>query len=187
MNPWGAIIAALITAFIAFIGMIIAKENKTSEFRQAWIDNLREDVVSLIGAWRGYLDSKKEDSQLGDQADKVKFDASIELKKCANRIKLRLNSAKENRTIHEEKVFIIIDDILKGKHTGSSDDNIDNLTLYTGIVLKEEWEKVKRGERGFSTVKECFWILFILLSIILLFWLALFLISHSGFFTIPLF
>ena len=187
MNPWGAIAAALIAAFIAFIGMIIAKENKTSEFRQAWIDNLREDVVSLIGAWRGYLDSKKQSTQLGDQADKVKFDNSIEVKKCANRIKLRLNSTKQNRTEHEEKVFLIMDEILSNQSIRSPDQTMADLSLNTGIVLKEEWEKVKRGERGFSKVKEYLWMLFISLSIILLFWIALYLISHSGFFTTPLF
>ncbi|HBZ2528766.1 TPA: hypothetical protein MG510_23905, partial [Klebsiella pneumoniae] len=48
MNPWGAIIAALIAGFIAFIGMVIAKENKISEFRQEWIKELRGNIAKLF-------------------------------------------------------------------------------------------------------------------------------------------
>ena len=32
-----------------FNGLIISKENKTSEFRQLWIDNFREEISELIG------------------------------------------------------------------------------------------------------------------------------------------
>ena len=44
----GAIAAASIAGLLAFLGLIIAKENKTSEFRQAWIDSLRLDLSKLI-------------------------------------------------------------------------------------------------------------------------------------------
>lgn len=52
MNPWGPIIAAMIAGFIAFIGMIITKENKVSEFRQAWINEFREEISFLIEAYK---------------------------------------------------------------------------------------------------------------------------------------
>ncbi|RRF16208.1 hypothetical protein [Klebsiella pneumoniae] len=51
MNPY-PIIAAMIAGFIAFIGMIITKENKVSEFRQAWINEFREEVSYLIEAYK---------------------------------------------------------------------------------------------------------------------------------------
>lgn len=44
----GAIAAASIAGLLAFLSLIIAKENKTSEFRQAWIDSLRLDLSKLI-------------------------------------------------------------------------------------------------------------------------------------------
>lgn len=43
----GAIGAALIAATVSLLGLIISKEQKTSEFRQAWIDALRSDLGSL--------------------------------------------------------------------------------------------------------------------------------------------
>lgn len=40
----GAVGAAMIAAFVSFLGLIIGKEQKTSEFRQAWIDALRSEL-----------------------------------------------------------------------------------------------------------------------------------------------
>jgi hypothetical protein len=45
----GALLAAFVTGFVALIGLIISKEQKVSEFRQAWIDGLRSDIASFIG------------------------------------------------------------------------------------------------------------------------------------------
>lgn len=39
---------AVITATLGLAGIIIAKENKTSEFRQKWIDNLRDNIGDAI-------------------------------------------------------------------------------------------------------------------------------------------
>lgn len=44
----GSISAALIGAFIGYLGLVIAKENKVSEFRQAWIDGLRKEVAEVV-------------------------------------------------------------------------------------------------------------------------------------------
>ena len=44
----GAVVAALIAAIVSLLGLIISKEQKTSEFRQAWIDALRSDLTHLI-------------------------------------------------------------------------------------------------------------------------------------------
>ena len=44
----GAIAAALIAGLISLLGLIISKEQKTSEFRQAWIDGLRSELSLVI-------------------------------------------------------------------------------------------------------------------------------------------
>jgi len=41
-------IGAVIAGFVSILGLIISKEQKTSEFRQTWIDSLRSDIASLI-------------------------------------------------------------------------------------------------------------------------------------------
>ena len=44
----GTIIAAVIAAIISLLGLIISKETKVSEFRQAWIDSLRAEIAAVI-------------------------------------------------------------------------------------------------------------------------------------------
>jgi len=44
----GTIVAAIIAAGISLLGLIISKENKVSEFRQAWIDSLRAEIAAVI-------------------------------------------------------------------------------------------------------------------------------------------
>lgn|SRR6266446_644807 len=44
----GAVMAAIIAAGISFLVTVLAKEQKTSEFRQAWIDALRKDLSEFI-------------------------------------------------------------------------------------------------------------------------------------------
>lgn len=48
MNPWGAITAAIIAGAIAFVGMVVTKESKISDFRQEWINDLRTKIAELI-------------------------------------------------------------------------------------------------------------------------------------------
>jgi hypothetical protein len=54
--PNATVIAAMIAGFVAlagsavtYIGLLISKESKTSEFRQEWIDALRNDIAEQIG------------------------------------------------------------------------------------------------------------------------------------------
>ena len=48
--PVGVILAALIGGFFSLISLIISKEQKTSEFRQQWIDSLRQEISDHIAA-----------------------------------------------------------------------------------------------------------------------------------------
>lgn len=42
------LIIAFIAALISLLGLLISKESKVSEFRQAWIDALREEIAAVI-------------------------------------------------------------------------------------------------------------------------------------------
>jgi hypothetical protein len=44
----GATVAALIAGTVSLLGLIISKEQKTSEFRHAWIDALRSDLTAFL-------------------------------------------------------------------------------------------------------------------------------------------
>src|SRR5450759_2566061 len=48
------IIAALIAAAFSFVNLTLTKEQKTSEFRQAWIDALRQDLATFFATVRAF-------------------------------------------------------------------------------------------------------------------------------------
>ena len=48
MAALGYILSAIIGASVATAALIVNRENKISEFRQEWINGLRDDVGSLI-------------------------------------------------------------------------------------------------------------------------------------------
>jgi hypothetical protein len=155
----GTIIAAAIAAFISLVGLIITKESKISEFRQAWIDALRADIATIItqshavsGAWDEAASSSDTAKWLDVQAHVVS------LNEAWVRIKLRLNP--------REKSSIALLEALKeheklydaAREPGGSVPDFkalftvtDKISKATQVVLKEEWERVKRGERFYRT------------------------------------
>ena len=48
--PAGAITAAIVAGLFSFLNLVLSKEQKVSELRQAWIDGLREDLASYFAA-----------------------------------------------------------------------------------------------------------------------------------------
>ena len=44
----GAVGAAVVAGLVSVLGLIISKEQKVSEFRQAWIDELRKCLISYL-------------------------------------------------------------------------------------------------------------------------------------------
>lgn len=44
----GTIVVALISGVFSMVGLIISKEQKLSDFRQAWIDALRDDISAFV-------------------------------------------------------------------------------------------------------------------------------------------
>jgi len=92
----GTIIAAVIAAVISLAGLIISKENKVSEFRQAWIDSLRGEVAAVIthahaihGAWL----AKFPNSSALWQNTREDF---VKLNEAWAKIKLRLNPKEDS-------------------------------------------------------------------------------------------
>lgn len=151
----GAISAALIGALLAFLSLLIAKENKTSEFRQAWIDALRQDLASMLGsanAIRGAIAvgfSNKEDLY---KATERHF---VDAHRAATSIRLRLNHS-------ESASKLILSGIDRLEVLTISNGPIDivacakcerELLVHAQSLLKIEWMRVRRGETLFYITK----------------------------------
>lgn len=148
-----AVIAALVSAIVAFAGFVLTKEAKISEFRQAWIDGLRAEISDLLALfWSIHyaLSIAKNDD---DVAIAKAVSASSELYRLRAKIRLRLN----NLEIDSARINQSIDD-LPGMQPGTSAGLLDYQAVKrssqavidaASVVLKSEWKRVKRGEPAF--------------------------------------
>ena len=151
----GAIAAASIAGLLAFLGLIIAKENKTSEFRQAWIDSLRLDLSKLISnarAIRGAVAvGYAEKSELFDATESY----FIEINQVTVAIRLRLNP-------EEKSCKQILAEIIELERLMIDCPSMDlvacraceeKIIEQAQILLKSEWKRVRRGELIFAITK----------------------------------
>lgn len=144
------IVVALIAVFVSFVGLIITKEQKTSEFRQNWIDEIRSDIASLMGclshfstAWIVLENNEKKKVRKNFLNDNISI--INEMHVLLYRIELRLNPTKDKPLI---EVLNNIESMVKSPEKINSDtifeDLTDKLNSQSHAILKTEWTRVKR-------------------------------------------
>ena len=138
-EAWAAIAAGVIAAAAGGIGLVMAKENKTSEFRQAWIQELR----ALLVTYHSIILNIKTMTCKGGKEKEI----DEELKKATSllsEINLRINYADKSK--EENSLHLAMTRILE--HAETSEDGFHiaqaNLTMASFEVLKKEWKRVKR-------------------------------------------
>tara|TARA_R110001583_G_scaffold30468_4_gene105282 strand:+ start:2786 stop:3427 length:642 start_codon:yes stop_codon:yes gene_type:complete len=157
------IIVAFVGFLVAVTTAVIAKEQKISEFRQAWIDGLRCDFAVLITyirecqyaaySYRLITLTKKANDDETVLLNRLRFDAS----KYINLVTLRLNPVKDKDLINEidniERLIEATVDINDLKDLEIHNNKVCEKTLMLPdqfhSILKTEWERVKTGEEQF--------------------------------------
>jgi hypothetical protein len=169
---FGAIVAAVIAGSFSYLNLITSKEQKVSEFRQTWIDSLRNSIARYIASL-SYLSILYKHYSEKDDTDKDKF----EMAKGVSDVYEKINSA------YNDIIFRINDneDDPKGKNLNDNflkaleeTRNCYNKSKYieafqkcdavrtaTKPLLKFEWNRVKNGEPSYKRAK--------IISIIVLF------------------
>lgn len=140
----------LIAGIVSLVVTILSKDQKTSEFRQAWIDGLRDDVSNLVA----HLDvietivdiiKTKDQSEINEfLVDRHEQFQSIEM--LVFRIRLRLNPIEHAQLIGMLSNLEDIPDNGMQAHA-------ERITVEAQTILKNEWERVKRGEPSFILLK----------------------------------
>jgi hypothetical protein len=151
----GAVIAASIAALISLLSLIISKEQKTSEFRQAWIDSLRSEVAAIVahanalhGVSAAGLDTP---SRLGE-ASRNDF---LGINQATSNIRLRLNP----REYESQSVLKSIEQLeaylrpWRSPNYQEMDAIEKRLVADAQVLSKKEWVRVRKGERVFRTAK----------------------------------
>lgn len=151
----GAVVASVIAGVVSLLGLIISKEQKTSEFRQAWINDLRKEVSILVShtiTIQGYLATSPKND--GDLWQKTREDM-LWLNRANSMIRLLLNKREEP----SEAILCTITDLENHFSSESKYDQDelhrvqDMLVEQVCVVLKEEWNRVRKGELTYRIAK----------------------------------
>ena len=137
-----AVDASLVATVAALLGVLVTNQGKVSEFRQKWIDALREDASALVtntyfvaGArLRGNVEASRIDESV------------IQINQVSARIRLRLNPKEKQtdailaamnkiETVNQGAAALL--DLVK---------YVDEFVAAVQKVLKKEWRRVKWGE-----------------------------------------
>lgn len=166
------VIVALIATFASLTGLVISKELKVSEFRQDWINKLREDISGLIGAliefsdaWSKFVGKYHVTSATLEKFWQENGSAVKQIDSLVIKSKLRLNPTKDAAMIAlltGIKVKVTAADKLA---SGELEQYIAGLDAAIHDLLKTEWDRVKKGEPIFKIMKCC-------LGIALVFWVS---------------
>ena len=141
------IIAAFIAAVGAILGLVITKENKVSEFRQEWINDLRSDVATLLASLLMArhlfgLHGPNAHAQREWQEHLVKADTALAM------IRLRLNAGEEE----SQALLAVLADVVifsEGDEFPIAETRAleTRLLVATRTILKTEWDRVRLGEK----------------------------------------
>ncbi len=153
----GVIVAALIAGGVAYLTAVLSKENKTSEFRQAWIDAIRNDVAEYVGAIEtvASFQARILTAQGGEAVVAYVRSLDPDLRRLSGtyyRICLRLNPNEHFellQAVREVYVFSAPNlDVIK-----YSEERVERVVNASNAVFRAEWKRVKRGEPTFWITK----------------------------------
>lgn len=159
-----AIVAALIAGFFSFINLINSKEQKVSEFRQQWINELRQEIASYTAAvtylsisYEAYHEENNDDKGLSAFYESVKDQYEMVVVNFTS-ILLRINPNEKKKDLAKMN-----QDFIEAVHTARRHFNevklIEsrhqcNVIREMSIpLLKVEWERVKKGEFAYRASK----------------------------------
>ncbi|WP_445773997.1 hypothetical protein [Shewanella sp.] len=149
------VIVPIVVAFIGFLvavtTAVIAKEHKISEFRQKWIDDIRSDLAIALQSSYDCLYELHNPSTLESVEKYNAFHRELEFR--CNLIILKLNPKKDAafieliRTLLKE--LLIVSQDSTELNMQSCQQTASQFQKMSHVLLKEEWERVKKGEKHF--------------------------------------
>lgn len=160
---WYLILLPITTIVIVIVGFLITRLQiirkseesiKTSKMevlsknRQAWINTLRDDISKFIGevdSVKKYILLYHQDA-LNEEKIVTKKDVILsanKMRELKSKIELLINPNEEKHVRLVQLLENVIQNLQKQE---DNDQNINNLTALAQQILKEEWERVKKGD-----------------------------------------
>ncbi len=165
--PIATVVSAMIAAAVSIVNLTLNKEQKTSEFRQAWIDGLRSELATFFSTGRALgrsFEERRNPNIRPEDLDVFGFSPEKvgEMRLLAAdslyKIKLRLNP---NEPDHMELVRLL-DQIINKQNRINTENGTDYYEAFEAIeratehsqsILKKEWDRVKKGETPFRLIR----------------------------------
>lgn len=151
----GAIVASLIAGLISLLGLIISKEQKTSEFRQAWIDALRSELSVLIAHTSAIYGA-----QVANFQDLVELWKDLRadyfgMNDAIAKIRLRLNPKEPQAQAILATIEALEAYFASGRTLNLSEFDIIEKRLVgdAQVLLKKEWGRVQAGEPTYKIAR----------------------------------
>lgn len=160
----GAVFAALVAGFFAFTGLVAAKENKISEFRQDWIDSLRNSISCYISSL-AYLATLYKHYSERPEGKKDKFEMARDVEEVYARVNesyndivFRINDGEKSSkgkalntaflsALYTTREYYNKNQMIKARVA------CDALREASKPLLKYEWKRVKAGELNYRVSK----------------------------------
>lgn len=173
----GAVGAAIIAGFVSFLGLIIGKEQKVSEFRQAWIDDLRKHLVNYLVSINAIADALQL-QKATDQAERLSMLPDYKmLNEASHSVTLRVNAdeAPAKAVLRSMSEF----EAIAGSNINLTPERIRAIETdfieASKKLLKFEWRRVKRGETTFVWTKRI-----VFLFIVIMLFIFTYLLSNQN-------
>jgi hypothetical protein len=162
--PIGAVLAAAITAAVSFVSLVVSKEQKVSEFRQAWIDALRKEIADFASNARRIsteewpIDLKAISGTMletiaAHNEEVLRPDPyhtnRLQMAQAYYAIRLRLNPDEPDHTAILRGMDAVYRELASGSRSTCFEQTVaalDKLSSEAQRVLKREWTRVKDGE-----------------------------------------
>lgn len=146
------IIAAVIGGYVSFLVTVLSKEQKTSEFRQSWIDGLRKDIAELISAFVFVVDFVRVMKRMGKSDEEIfkyiaeKDDYFRSFERAHANVKLRVNPREHQKLLSALQALNDYPRSGKIMDRDIAESLVSEAVIQSQYVLKSEWKRVKRGE-----------------------------------------
>lgn len=113
------IVVTLIAVLASLVSLVLAKEQKTSEFRQAWINALRDDVASFLGeidrVFKEVIIHEGGSAKELDKAASSVIRQSVEMRRLQYKVSLLINPNEVKHIRLVELLDALVQDIQKAR------------------------------------------------------------------------
>jgi hypothetical protein len=160
----GVMFAAIIGGFFSLMNLVSSKEQKVSEFRQNWIDSLRESISSYIASLY-YISTLYEHyvKQHPDKKDRFEMTKGVEetyllVNKMYNDIIFRINDNEtkpELKKLNDDFLLALEEsrELFNKNELKEAKLSCNKIREHTKPLLKNEWKRVKTGETTYRYSK----------------------------------